>query len=58
MPVTAELLFARYVPRTLEPKDSIGAKWPRLLDRLADDIKVMVIPSGQGLDLVLPEIQP
>lgn len=26
-----------------------------LLDRLGDDIKVMVIPSGQGLDLVLPE---
>jgi regulator of protease activity HflC (stomatin/prohibitin superfamily) len=29
-----------------------------LLDRLGDDIKVMVIPSGQGLDLVLPEFQP
>ncbi|MDD4875896.1 MAG: SPFH domain-containing protein [Dehalococcoidales bacterium] len=29
-----------------------------LLDRLGEDIKVMVIPSGQGLDLVLPEIQP
>ena len=29
-----------------------------LLDRLGDDIKVMVIPSGQGLDLVLPEISP
>ncbi|MFH1651030.1 MAG: prohibitin family protein [Chloroflexota bacterium] len=31
-----------------------------LLDRLGDDIKVMVIPSGQGqgLDLVLPDIQP
>ncbi len=29
-----------------------------LLDRLGDDIKVMVIPSGQGLDLVLPEINP
>ncbi len=29
-----------------------------LLDRLGDDIKVMVIPSGQGLDLVLPEIMP
>ena len=27
-----------------------------LLDRLGEDIKVMVIPSGQGLDLVLPEI--
>ena len=27
-----------------------------LLDRLGDDIKVIVIPSGQGLDLVLPEI--
>ena len=29
-----------------------------LLDRLGEDIKVMVIPSGQGLDLVLPEITP
>jgi prohibitin 2 len=29
-----------------------------LLDRLGDDIKVIVIPSGQGLDLVLPELQP
>ena len=29
-----------------------------LLDRLGEDIKVMVVPSGQGLDLVLPEIQP
>ena len=27
-----------------------------LLDRLGDDIKLMVVPSGQGLDLVLPEI--
>ncbi len=29
-----------------------------LLDRIGEDIKVMVIPSGQGLDLVLPEINP
>jgi regulator of protease activity HflC (stomatin/prohibitin superfamily) len=29
-----------------------------LLDRLGEDIRVMVIPSGQGLDLVLPEFQP
>lgn len=29
-----------------------------LLDRIGDDIKVIVIPSGQGLDLVLPEILP
>ncbi|MFC1873360.1 prohibitin family protein [Chloroflexota bacterium] len=28
-----------------------------LLDRLGEDIKVIVIPSGQGLDLVLPELQ-
>ncbi len=28
-----------------------------LLDRLGEDIKVMVIPSGQGLDLVLPEMK-
>ena len=29
-----------------------------LLDRLGEDIKIMVIPSGQGLDLVLPEMSP
>ncbi len=29
-----------------------------LLDRLGEDIKVIVLPSGQGLDLVLPEIKP
>jgi regulator of protease activity HflC (stomatin/prohibitin superfamily) len=29
-----------------------------LLDRLGEDIKIIVIPSGQGLDIVLPEIQP
>ncbi|MBI2958017.1 MAG: prohibitin family protein [Chloroflexi bacterium] len=29
-----------------------------LLDRLGDDIKVMIIPSGQGLSLVVPEIKP
>ncbi len=29
-----------------------------LLDRLGEDIKIIVIPSGQGLDLVLPELQP
>jgi len=29
-----------------------------LLDRLGEDIEVIVIPSGQGLDLVLPELQP
>src|SRR4030042_3910243 len=29
-----------------------------LLDRLGEDIKVMVLTSGQGLDLVLPEIMP
>jgi len=27
-----------------------------LLDRLGEDIKIMVIPSGQGLDLMLPEL--
>ncbi len=32
--MAAELLFARYAPKNLEPKNSIGAKWPRLLDRL------------------------
>jgi prohibitin 2 len=29
-----------------------------LLDRLGDDIKLMVIPSGQGVGLVLPELNP
>jgi len=29
-----------------------------LLDRVGEDIKVMVIPSGQGLSLVLPELKP
>jgi len=28
-----------------------------LLDRIGEDIKIMVIPSDQGLSLVLPEIQ-
>lgn len=27
-----------------------------LLDRLGEDIKLMVIPSGQGLDLVIPQL--
>jgi hypothetical protein len=26
-----------------------------LLDRLGEDIKVMIIPSDQGLDLVVPD---
>ncbi|MCX7946946.1 MAG: hypothetical protein N2557_08495, partial [Hydrogenophilus sp.] len=30
----SELLFASYKPKTLEPKNSIGAKWVRLLDAL------------------------
>ncbi len=29
-----------------------------LIDRLGEDIKIIVIPAGQGLDLVLPEFQP
>lgn len=29
-----------------------------LLDRLGEDIKIIVIPSDQGLDLVLPELKP
>lgn len=32
--MSTELLFARYRPATMEPKDSIGAKWERLLDSL------------------------
>ncbi|MBA7655387.1 hypothetical protein ES703_63291 [subsurface metagenome] len=44
-------------------KDIAGSLTPEvlqyiLLDRLGEDIKVMVIPSGQGLDLMLPELQP
>jgi prohibitin 2 len=29
-----------------------------LLDRLGQDIKIIVIPSGQGLNLTVPDIQP
>jgi len=29
-----------------------------LLDRLGEEIKIMVVPSGQGLDLVLPDMSP
>ena len=29
-----------------------------LLDRLGEDIEIMVIPSGQSLDLVVPQINP
>jgi regulator of protease activity HflC (stomatin/prohibitin superfamily) len=29
-----------------------------MLDRLGEDIKLIVIPSGEGLDLVLPELNP
>jgi len=32
--MSAELLFARYHPVDLEPKNSIGAKWIRMLDKL------------------------
>ena len=32
--MSSELLFARYQPAALEPKHSVGARWPRLLDRL------------------------
>jgi uncharacterized Fe-S center protein len=32
--MSSELLFARFKPINLEPKNSIGAKWPRLLDAL------------------------
>ena len=32
--MASELLFARYQSKTLEPKDTIGAKWLRLLDAL------------------------
>lgn len=29
-----------------------------LIDRFGEDIKIIVIPSGQGMDLVLPEVKP
>ena len=32
--MAADLIFASYKPMTLEPKNSIGAKWLRLLDQL------------------------
>jgi uncharacterized protein len=32
--MTSELLFARFKPTNLEPRNSIGAKWARMLDDL------------------------
>jgi len=32
--MSSELLFVRYAPKNLEPKNSVGAKWLRLLERL------------------------
>lgn len=32
--MSTEILFANYAPRTLEPKNSIGSKWPRMLYQL------------------------
>lgn len=32
--MTSPILFAPFAPRTLEPKDSIGARWPQLLEKL------------------------
>ena len=32
--MSSGIIFARYAPKTLEPKNSIGAKWERLLDAL------------------------
>lgn len=34
MPMPSELRFADYAAARLEPKNSIGARWQRLLDAL------------------------
>lgn len=55
--MSTDLLFASYTPATLEPKDSIGAKWVRLLERL--DLKTVVAGKRTAietasLDLIKP----
>ncbi len=58
----SELLFARYAPRNLEPVNSIGAKWGRLLDELdlASSVKArsvcvkMHLGGGTGFTTVHP----
>lgn len=58
----AELLLARFAPKTLEPKCSIGAKWERLLERLAlpalvKDRRVAVkmhLGGGSGFSTIHP----
>jgi hypothetical protein len=38
--MSSELLFVNYTPKNLEPKNSIGAKWVRMLDAM--DLKSVV----------------
>jgi uncharacterized Fe-S center protein len=47
----SELLFADYTPSNLEPKNSIGAKWQRLLDAL--DLKRTVAGKRVALKMHL-----
>lgn len=47
----SELLFARYAPRSLEPKDSIGAKWGRMLDRM--DLRSVVAEKRTAIKMHL-----
>ena len=58
----SELLFAKYAPKNLEPVNSIGAKWERLLDELAlaDTVKgrsvcvKMHLGGGTGFTTIHP----
>jgi hypothetical protein len=59
-PAPAELLFADYAPATLEPKNTIGAKWERLLAALVPDIGILagrdiVAVEQASLDLIRTE---
>lgn len=60
--MASELLFADYRPRTLEPKNSIGAKWLRLLDALdlasAVEGRRTVIKMHLGGNVGFTTIQP
>ena len=45
--------------RLLSRKEALSKYWWRkTINRLGEDIKTIVIPADQGLDMVLPEIQP
>jgi uncharacterized Fe-S center protein len=60
----SELLFARFKPVNLEPRNSIGAKWPRLLDALELPATVagrrtaikMHLGGGNGFTTIHPHL--